>query len=135
MGELVVKTFVLSPAIPQLPSGDINITEQFFVEKMGFEVVTKLLEHGFLIVRRGPAEIHFWQAPSEAEARELGSASSCYVRVENIRPLFEDLKGRTAPFRYELTMQPWGMNEMQIDDPYGNAIRFGEPVRSTEESL
>jgi hypothetical protein len=31
-------------------------------------------------------------------------------------------------FRYELTTQPWGMHEMQIDDPYGNAIRFGERV-------
>ena len=28
----------------------------------------------------------------------------------------------------EMTIQPWGMHEMQIDDPYGNAIRFGERV-------
>lgn len=33
-----------------------------------------------------------------------------------------------APFRYELRVQPWGMTEMQIDDPYGNAIRFGERI-------
>ena len=28
----------------------------------------------------------------------------------------------------EMTTQSWGMHEMQIDDPYGNAIRFGARV-------
>lgn len=28
----------------------------------------------------------------------------------------------------ELKQMPWGMNEMQVDDPYGNAIKFGEPI-------
>ena len=49
--------------------------------------------------------------------------------VENIQPLFEEFQKNKAPFRYELTQQPWGMNEMQIDDPYGNAIKFGEPSK------
>jgi hypothetical protein len=29
-------------------------------------------------------------------------------------------------FSIGLVKQPWGMQEMQIDDPYGNAIRFGD---------
>lgn len=80
-------------------------------------------------MKRGPAEIHFWQAPTEKEARDLGSESSCYIRVENIELLYDEFKRRGASFRYELTKQAWGMNEMQIDDPYMNAIRFGEPVK------
>ncbi|MES2963808.1 MAG: VOC family protein [Bdellovibrionota bacterium] len=116
----------LGPAIPQLPTGDIEKTAEYFTEKLGFEIASKCKEQNFLIVKRGPAEIHFWQAPSEKEARALGSESSCYIRVQNIEPLFYELKKRGAKFRYELTKQPWGMHEMQIDDPYMNAIRFGE---------
>ena len=116
----------LSPAIPQLPTGDIEKTAEFFEGILGFQIVAKFLEHNHLIVRRGPAEIHFWQAPTEQGAREIASQSSCYIRVENIEALYEELKKVGASFRYELTKQPWGMNEMQIDDPYGNAIRFGE---------
>jgi uncharacterized glyoxalase superfamily protein PhnB len=116
----------LGPAIPQLPSGDIEKTAAYFVEKLGFEVVAKYKEQNFLIVRRGGAEIHFWQASTEDEALKLGSESSCYVRVENIDVLFAQFKEQGAKFRYELTKQPWGMYEMQIDDPYMNAIRFGE---------
>jgi len=119
---------VLSPAIPQLPSGDLQRTAQFFCVQLGFTDFKLFTEHGHLIVAREQAEIHFWHAGSEEEARRHGSASSCYIRVRNIEPLYEELKQRGAPFRYELTIQPWGMNEMQIDDPYGNAIRFGEVV-------
>lgn len=119
----------LSPAFPQLPTGDIEKTAEFFVNKLGFEIMAKYVDQKFLIVRRGPAEIHFWQASNEAEAKKLGSDSSCYIRVENIDPLFTEFKERGATFRYELTKQPWGMNEMQIDDPYLNAIRFGEAIK------
>lgn len=119
--------FDLSPAIPQLPSGDLERTAYFFHESLGFEIVQLLKEHGHLSVKRGAAEIHFWKAESVEAAREVGILSSCYIRVKNIMPFFEELKSRKVKFRYELQKMPWQMNEMQIDDPFGNAIRFGEP--------
>ncbi|MCA0243115.1 MAG: VOC family protein [Proteobacteria bacterium] len=118
----------LSPAIPQLPSGDIQLTADFFKTALGFEVAAIFPEHKHLIVRREAAEIHFWQADTEELARHYGEASSCYIRVTGIEGLYQELQARGAKFRYGLTKQPWGMNEMQIDDPYGNAIRFGEVV-------
>jgi len=123
-----MNSFELSPAIPQLPSGNIEKTAAFFEQSLGFEVAAKLNNNTFLIVKRGPAEIHFWQAEDETSAREIAQESSCYIRVKNVPALFADLKARGAKFRYELKVMPWGMNEMQIDDPFGNAIKFGEPV-------
>jgi catechol 2,3-dioxygenase-like lactoylglutathione lyase family enzyme len=118
----------LNRAVPQLPSGDIEKTASFFVDRLGFQVVAKYPEQGFLSLRRDSAEIHFWKAATEEEASRLGSSSSCYIRVENIEGLFAEFKKRHVVFRYALTAQPWGMNEMQIDDSYLNAIRFGEPT-------
>ncbi len=120
--------FELSPAIPQLPSGDIEKTAAFFETFLGFDVVANMKEHNFLIVRRGAAEIHFWQAESEQAARKLAIESSCYIRVKNIAALFEDIKSRDTKFRYGLKPMPWGMQEFQVDDVFGNAIKFGEPV-------
>lgn len=118
---------ILSPAIPQLPTGDIEKTAAFF-EKLGFEVKAKFPTQKFLIMERGKAEIHFWTAESEAEARRLGAESSCYIRVVGVDELFEEFKRNGVKFRYELMKQPWGMYEMQIDDPYMNAIKFGEVI-------
>ena len=121
-----MSTAILSPAIPQLPTGDIDRTAEFFESKLNFVVAEKFPEYNHLIVRRGRTEIHFWRAPTETEAQSIASQSSCYIRVKNIEALFEELKKNGAPFAYELTKQPWGMKEMQVNDPYGNAIRFGE---------
>ena len=121
-----MSTVKFSPAIPQLPTGDIEKTAAFFESKLGFEIVAKFPEHNHLIVQRGPTEIHFWQAVSEDAATMIATQSSCYIRVESIEPLFLEFKKNDVPFGYELTRQPWGMNEMQVNDPYGNAIRFGE---------
>lgn len=117
---------ILSSAIPQLPTGDIKKTAEFFESVLNFEIVEMFPDYNHLIVKRGNAEIHFWQASTEAEAKSIASQSSCYIRVDNIEVLFSEFKTKGAPFAYELTNQPWGMNEMQVNDPYGNAIRFGE---------
>lgn len=117
----------LEPAIPQLPSGNINKTEDFFIQMLRFETTFKSLEYKILILKRGHCEIHFWQT-SEEEALNLGRNSSCYIRTSLVDELFSEFKERGVVFRYELVDQPWGMREMQIDDPYGNAIRFGRSV-------
>lgn len=120
--------FELSPAIPQLASGNIDETESFFHQFLGFETAAKMIENKFLIVKRGPVEIHFWEAADREAAMNIATQSSCYIRVKNITALFEELKERKTKFRYELQKMPWDMYEMQIDDPFGNAIRFGESI-------
>lgn len=122
----VMSNAILSQAIPQLPTGDIEKTAEFFEFILNFEIAEKIPEFNHLIVKRGNAEIHFWKASTEAEAKSIGGQSSCYIRVENIDAQFKEYKAKDAPFAYELTKQPWGMYEMQVNDPYGNAIRFGE---------
>ena len=118
--------FELSNAIPQLPSGNVEKTAQFYATDLGFEVIALFKDFNFLIVRRGSAEIHFWQTQDENAARQIASSSSCYIRVKNITSFFDDLKKKGTKFRYELQEMPWGMNEFQVDDLYGNAIKFGE---------
>src|SRR5690349_18978929 len=99
--------FTLSPAIPQLVSGNVEETARFFEKFLGFEVVSLMKEHKFLMVKRGAAEIHFWQADTPEEARAIASSSSCYIRVKNIGALFKELKSRDVKFRYELKVMPW----------------------------
>ncbi|RMX04754.1 VOC family protein [Corticibacter populi] len=117
---------ILSTAIPQLPSGDIRITAAFFADGLGFEIAAVYAEQRFLIVRRGGAEVHFWQTDTAEDARHYGAASSCYIRVRGIDLLHAEFLRRGVQCRQAPLTQPWGMREMQVDDPYGNAIRFGE---------
>lgn len=89
---------IVNPAIPQLPSGDLQRTADFYRDRLGFADLKLFPEHRHLIVRRRPVEIHFWHAGSEEEAKHYGSASSCYIRVHNIVPLYEELRCRGRLF-------------------------------------
>ncbi len=119
----------LNVAIPQLPSGNLDETEAFFQDFLGFKTLVKYSEHGFLSLAREKAEVHFWKATSNEEAIEVGKMSSCYILVDQIEELFKELKDKNVKFRYSLTNQPWGMKEFQIDDPFKNAIKFGEKIK------
>jgi hypothetical protein len=121
-----MKPIQLEPAIPQLPSGDLKETASFFTKFLGFEVGVELPT--FLSLKRDKSEIHFWLTESKEQAKELGSVSSCYIRTHQVEELFQEFQLRGTKFRYELTKQPWGMLEMQIDDPFLNAIRFGKEL-------
>jgi predicted lactoylglutathione lyase len=122
-----VSEIQLDRVIPQLPSGDLAKTADFFNE-LGFETHWLSEENRMLILKRSHVELHFWKTDNEAEAQKLGRVSSCYIRSEQVSELFKEFKERGVKFRYELKDQPWGMREMQIDDPYDNAIRFGSPI-------
>jgi uncharacterized glyoxalase superfamily protein PhnB len=121
-----MKTIQLEPAIPQLPSGDLKETASFFQKFLGFETVAEFPT--MVILKRDKSEIHFWLTESNEQAKQLGSMSSCYIRTNQVEELFQEFQNRGAKFRYELTKQPWGMLEMQIDDPFGNAVRFGKEI-------
>ncbi|GAA5162070.1 VOC family protein [Viridibacterium curvum] len=120
-------SILLGPAIPQLPSGNLDLTASFF-QQLGFAVAGNFPTQGFLIMQRDEAELHFWLADSEDQARHFGGASSCYIRVVNVDQLAAEFGEEGISTRYGPIDQPWGMREMQIDDPYGNAIRFGEEL-------
>lgn len=87
-------------AVPQLPSGNLDQTEIFFHQFLGFESV----------------------------AIDIGKMSSCYIRVEDIESLYNDLKARKTQFKVPLSDMPWGMREFQFDDSFFNAIKFGEKL-------
>lgn len=90
----------LSAAIPQLPSGNLDETAAFFEKFLGFQVVVKMQDHGFLMIRRGPAEIHFWQAQDVETAHKIGDQSSCYIRVSKYRRSIKNFK--TARYAFAI---------------------------------
>ena len=117
---------LLTMVAPQLPSSDLELSKNFMTEKLGFECLADYGE--MVILRRDSTELHFWKCSDPKFAKTLAKESSCYFRVSNIQPLFEAFKTAGVDFGYELEEKPWGMNEMQVNDPDGNAIRFGEPL-------
>lgn len=73
-------TYSIEPAIPQLPSASIETTKTFYLGKLGFEIVAEYPGQKFLIVKKGNAEIHFWQTDESAAERPTAMLVSIEYR-------------------------------------------------------
>jgi len=117
------KRSALERAIPVLASLDIDATQRFYKEKLGFEPASRYPDYG--ICRRDGIEIHFWLT----DDRRFPENTSCRVDVTGVDALYAEMKdaGVVHP-NGPLTDQPWGMREFAILDGDGNLIKFGERI-------
>ena len=111
---------MLSATIPVLASLDLDETEAFYQQRLGFE--QRLRADDYLIVERDGCEIHFWLCGE----RHIAENTSCYLRGNTVSLHAEfACRGLTLMSPVE---RSWGMRELYVIDPHGNLLKFGEPV-------
>lgn len=111
----------LQQAIPVLASLDLEATQRFYKEKLGFEAGSRYPDYA--ICARDGIQVHFWLT----EDTDIPKATSCRIDVGGIDALYEEMgtAGVVHP-NGPLRNQPWGMREFAVLDGDGNLIKFGE---------
>ena len=111
----------LQRAVPVLASLDIEATQRFYAEKLGFAAVARYPDYG--IVERDGVQIHFWLT----DDADIPKATGCRVDVDGVDQLYEEMQaaGVIHP-NGPLTDQPWGLREFAVLDEDGNLIKFGQ---------
>ncbi|MET0902205.1 MAG: glyoxalase superfamily protein [Acidimicrobiales bacterium] len=111
----------LQRAVPVLASLDIEATQRFYAEKLGFTAVARYPDYG--IVERDTVQIHFWLT----DDADIPKATGCRVDVDGVDQLYEEMQasGVVHP-NGPLTDQPWGLREFAVLDGDGNLIKFGQ---------
>lgn len=111
---------------PVLPSLNIAQTAEFYVDKMGF--VVDFQGEDYLVIKREHLILHFWLCDNPI----LPPNTSCYIWVENITPLYEELRAKiTLTPENELHDTPWGFNEFAVIDIHGNHIHFAQQQKTS----
>jgi hypothetical protein len=106
--------------IPVLASLNIRESQDFYVQKLGFNS-TVYEAHDYLIVRRDEMELHFWLTDNRA----FPENTSCYIRGGQVPALYAEYVARNVPKLSAFEVRPWNMKEFYIHDPHGNLLRFG----------
>jgi catechol 2,3-dioxygenase-like lactoylglutathione lyase family enzyme len=118
-------------AVPILPARDLDATLAFY-ERLGFESIGAMPEEwGYLIIRRGGIQLHFYRDP---DVDPLTTDHSCYVYTDDADSLHREWNTVGVP-RDPATgsrLQPpvetdYGMREFALVDPNGNLVRVGSP--------
>jgi DNA-binding transcriptional MerR regulator len=111
----------LRRAIPVLASLDLEATQRFYAERLGFARLVTYPDYA--ISARDDLEVHFWLT----DDANIPSLTSCRFDVTGIDALYEEIQaaGVVHP-NAPLQEQPWGMKEFGVTDADGNLIKFGE---------
>ncbi len=106
--------------IPILNVRNFAVSMDYYVNKLGFR---KKWDWGdpptFGCVTRDKVEIFF----CEGAQGQLGMWMSIFV--DDVDALHEEYKSRGAVIRQPPTNMPWGVREMNVQDPDGHRFRMG----------
>jgi catechol 2,3-dioxygenase-like lactoylglutathione lyase family enzyme len=109
----------IKAACPVLFVGSIPNAIEYYVERLGFEVIFGDGET-YSILKRGEAEVHLAR-----DADRAGKAGA-YLYVTGVDELHAEWKASDAEIRSVPRDQPYGMRDFYLDDLDGNMIGVGE---------
>jgi catechol 2,3-dioxygenase-like lactoylglutathione lyase family enzyme len=114
----------INQTIPVLPSADFDRTSQFYA-LLGFHGPRNYPE--YLILQCDEQEIHFFLEIGDHTYGHGHSHFSSYIRAQGLDELYVTLE--TAGVAVDPpSEQPWGMKELNVVDPDGSLLRFGERI-------
>ena len=116
--------------IPVLQVENAARSCDFYCSSLGFEKDWEhQLEPGlpwFVSVSRGEVTLFLTEHPESA------AGALVYLMVEAVDVLAQEFQANKVVLEQEPVTQPWGMREMQLKDPDGNRLRFGQDMEDGE---
>ena len=106
---------------------DIEASEKYFVEKLGFKV--QFRDDGWVFMSLQDFHVMMGHCADDMSAEETNNHSYfAYVECEGIDEVFEAYKARGVTFTHEVTDKPWGMREFGVRTPEGHRIMYGQDM-------
>jgi catechol 2,3-dioxygenase-like lactoylglutathione lyase family enzyme len=115
--------------IPILRMFSVEKAKEFYVDYLGFQLDW---EHKFpdvspvyMQVSRAGLVFHLSEHYGDGTP-----GSNVYVQMEGVEEFHRELAGKNyGYFRAGLERTPWNTISLSVTDPFGNKIRFNEPVK------
>lgn len=116
--------YKLSVVAPIFPVCDIDISKKYYLDKLKFSIGFEWSDEGnsevnYLILHNGDTELHLSKSK---ETRK----TAAYFFVDNIQGYHYEIKKSGANIINDIADQEWDMREIEVHDPDGNVIIFGE---------
>lgn len=116
-----------------LAVNDLDLTERYFLDKLGFSVRFRI--EGWSFISFGSFHVMLGRCPDELPARDTRDHSYfAYVNCEGIDEIYSDFERRGAEVFQSMSNKPWGMREFGVATPEGHRIMFGEDIEPSGSS-
>jgi len=111
--------------VPKLPMRNKAITQAYYVEQLGFQLLGTQDYPDYLMVKKDAIELHFFLFPGLDPLQNYGQI---YLRTEAIDLLYQYFLERKVSIHPNgpLETKPWGQREFSLLDPDHNLLTFGQ---------
>ncbi|NND14771.1 MAG: VOC family protein [Eudoraea sp.] len=118
---------MLTDINPKLPMRDKNVTRDFYINQLGFNVFGSGDSDGYLMVEKDQIQIHFFEY-KELDPKE--NYGQVYIRTDNIDELYQTLLENNTSIHPngKLEIKLWGQKEFSVLDPDTNLLTFGQCI-------
>lgn len=116
---------MLTKINPKLPMRDKAITQEYYINKLGFQIYGNNDFDDYLMVHKDNVEIHFFAFKNLDPKENYGQV---YIRANDIDELYQTLLDNNVSIHPNghLETKPWGQREFALLDPDNNLLTFGE---------
>lgn len=115
-------------AEPQLFTGDMEASLDFYTKRLGFRVRFTYGNPPFYAgIGRDSVRLnlrHVDRSPFSDGIRKREELLSATIILDTIKPLFLEYQAAGVEFHQKLRMEPWGARTFIVADPDGNLICF-----------
>jgi catechol 2,3-dioxygenase-like lactoylglutathione lyase family enzyme len=118
---------MISSVHPKLPMRNKALTQAYYVEQLGFQLVGTQDYPEYLMVKKDAVELHFFLFPGLDPLQNYGQI---YLRTEAIDSLYQYFLERKVAIHPNgpLETKPWRMREFSLLDPDHNLLTFGQEL-------
>ena len=118
---------VIVGVTPQLPVKDVQATQEYYRDVLGFEILWAWGENDYGAVGNGQFRIHF--TPMDEPPRE---ACIC-IDVKDADEVYATVSQNGAKIVSDIETKPWGMREFTVLDINGHYLRIGTGVKAIKD--
>ncbi|SFO65230.1 hypothetical protein SAMN04488519_110105 [Algoriphagus ornithinivorans] len=118
---------MLTAIHPKLPMRDKNLTQKYYCDQLGCEVLGNVDYEDYLMLKKDHIEIHFFRFKDLDPKENYGQV---YIRVTGIEKYYQSLIEKRVAIHPNgpLQLKPWGQKEFALLDPDNNLLTFGESI-------
>lgn len=115
-------------AVPVFRIFDVDKAREFYVDFLGFTVDWERRYEPsmpvYMQVSRGGLSLHLSEHHGDS-----CPGSTVYVRSKGLEAFHAEIMSKGYPhMRPGVEKTPWNTRELVVTDPFGNRLRFGEPL-------
>jgi catechol 2,3-dioxygenase-like lactoylglutathione lyase family enzyme len=123
----------VSGVIPQVRTTNLDESIDFYVSKLGFELVFKYSDF-YAGIKVGDQSIHLKLVDAEDPSIPFvsdGGHLHLYFTTDDVHAEAQKLKRNGVVFRREVAATPWGTREFWVVDNQGHVLCFGQGSEDT----